>query len=73
MKTRKTHKYKLDTVVVFVFAGSKRVGKIIELTKEEKQATYTVLSRGIIYPCIGLDYSKEVGSILTRETQCLSS
>ena len=67
---RVTHKYKLNTVVVFIFAGSRRIGEIIELTREEnKHATYTVTSRGTIYPCLGLDYSKDHGSILTKETE----
>lgn len=73
-KIPKTHRYKVDDVVVFHFAGSTRTGTVIELTKEAdtKHATYTVSSGGIIYPCLGLNGSKEVGNVLAKETKLLS-
>lgn len=69
----KTHRYKINDRVVFKFAGSTRVGVVIELTKElTGHATYTVVTSGIrtrIYPCLGLDTSKDIGNILTKETK----
>jgi len=61
------HKFRIGDMVGFIFAGTTRVGKIIELTKEEnKHATYTITSKDIIYPCIGLVDSKDVGNIVTK-------
>jgi hypothetical protein len=71
----KRHSYKIDDVVVFVFAGSKRLGKIIEKTWEEvgvdpkAHATYVISSGGTIYPCVGLDGSKEFGNIISFDTK----
>ena len=70
----KRHKYSIDDKVVFVFAGSKRIGWVIEKTWEEVgvsprgHATYVIRSGDKIYPCVGLDGSKEVGSILSEDT-----
>ena len=71
----KRHKYKVGDTVVFRFAGSTRPGKVIELTKEiNKHATYTVSAiDGRIYPCLGVDDSKAVGNILTKETKKYNS
>lgn len=71
MKKRKAlptkHKFKLNSNVRFTFAGSDRIGKLIELTKEENgHATYTVKACGIIYPCLGLVNSKEVGNVIGK-------
>jgi len=68
----KRHKFELNSKVVFLHAGSYRAGVVTELTKEEPtgHATYTVVcsARGIIYPCLGLDRSKE-HCVLTKETR----
>ena len=74
-KYPKRHKYAIDDVVVFVFAGSKRIGHIIEKTWEEVgvdpkgHATYVIQSGNTIYPCVGLDGSKEVGYVLSFDTK----
>ena len=71
----KRHRYKLDTEVIFRFAGTTRKGTIIELTREDVglrvnvHATYVAESNGIQYPCLGIDDSKEFGNILTRDTK----
>ena len=68
----KTHRYKIGQLVVFRFAGSTRTGNVIELTKEDdKHATYTVKSSEVIYPCLGLNGSKDIGNILSKETKAL--
>ena len=66
------HKFKTGDVVNFHFAGSTRIGSIIELTKEEPNdhATYTVKSQGVIYPCLGFKDSKEVGNVLSKVLKC---
>ena len=70
----KRHKYAIDDKVVFVFAGSKRIGWVIEKTWEEVgvnprgHATYVIRSGDKIYPCVGLDGSKEVGHIISEDT-----
>ena len=77
-KIPKRHRYKVDDRVVFKFAGSTRVGVVIELTKESTgHATYTVITTGVrnrIYPCLGLDTSKDahLGNILTEPTKQLN-
>jgi hypothetical protein len=71
----KRHRYKIDTEVIFRFAGSTRRGNIIELTredvglKENVHATYVVESKGIQYPCLGINDSKDFGNILTEDTK----
>ena len=71
----KRHKYAINDVVVFVFAGSKRIGRVIEKTWEEvgvnprAHATYVIKSGDTIYPCVGLDGSKEVGYVLSFDTK----
>ena len=69
-KIPKTHRFKIDDVVIFTFAGSKRIGTVIELTREDnRHATYTVRTTGArdrIYPCLGYINSKEVGNVLKR-------
>ena len=74
-KVPKRHRYKIDERVVFKFAGSTRVGTVVELTKEPTgHATYTVVTSGIrsrVYPCLGLDASKDIENILTKQTQLL--
>ena len=70
----KTHKFAIGDKVVFVFAGSKRIGNIIEKTWEEVgvnskgHATYVVKSGKYEYPCLGVDGSKEFGNIITTDT-----
>ena len=71
----KTHKFAIGDKVVFVFAGSKRIGNIIEKTWEEVgvnpkgHATYVVKSGKFEYPCVGVDGSKEFGNIITIDTR----
>ncbi len=71
----KTHKFAIGDEVVFVFAGSKRIGNIIEKTWEEVgvnpkgHATFVISSGGKIYPCVGVDGSKEFGNIITIDTR----
>jgi hypothetical protein len=73
-KYPRRHKYAIGATVVFIFAGSKRIGRIIEKTWEEVgvdskgHATYVISSGGKIYPCVGLDGSKEFGSIISFDT-----
>lgn len=57
--------YNIGDDVQFVFAGSWRVGKIIELSKQpDGNATYTAkASNGRIYPCLGINGSTETGWI----------
>ena len=69
------HIYKINDVVVFVFAGSKRVGRVIERTFEEvganskSHATYVIRSQNREYPCVGIDGSKEFGNIISADTK----
>lgn len=71
----KRHTYKINDVVVFVFAGSTRIGSILERTWEEVgvnpkgHATYVIKSGDKIYPCVGVDGSKEFGNILSVDTK----
>lgn len=71
----KTHKFAIGDKVVFVFAGSKRIGKVIEKTWEEVgvnpkgHATFVISSGDKIYPCVGVDGSKEFGNIITIDTR----
>ena len=71
----KRHLYKINDIVVFVFAGSKRVGHIVEQTWDEVgmnpkgHATYVIHSGKIVYPCVGVDGSKQFGNILTEDTK----
>lgn len=67
IKLPKTHKYKIGELVKFRHAGSTRIGRVTELTKETDHATYTVMTSGNnrIYPCLGLDGSKDLGYIIT--------
>ena len=71
----KRHTYKINDVVVFTFAGSKRIGRIIERTWEDVgvklnvHATYVIESTGKIYPCVGVDGSKEFGNIISFDTK----
>lgn len=63
-KVPKQHKYNVGDRVVFKFAGSWHVGQVIELTTEsDGHATYTTTTsaNGRIYPCLGINESKEVG------------
>ncbi len=68
------HRYSVGSVVVFVFAGSKRMGRIIEKTWEDVgmnprgHATYVISSGDKIYPCVGTDGSKEFGNIISHDT-----
>lgn len=62
-----THKFKIGDTVRFKFAGSWHQGTIIELTKEtDGHATYTATTsaNGRVYPCLGLNESREVGWVL---------
>ena len=78
-KKRKTypkrHRYKVGDKVIFRFAGKTRTGQVVELTKEDVglkvnvHATYVAECGGIQYPCLGIDDSKEFGSILTKDTK----
>ena len=57
--------------VIFFHAGSYRTGKVQELTREtDGHATYIVkcLARGRIYPCLGIDNSKDY-YIMSKETK----
>ncbi len=71
----KRHSYKINDVVVFTHAGSKRIGRVMERTWEEVgvnpkgHATYVISSGDRIYPCIGLDGSKEFGNIISSDTK----
>ena len=71
----KRHTYKINDVVVFVFAGSKKIGRVTELTWEEVgvnpkgHATYVIKSGSKIYPCVGIDGSKEFGNIISFDTK----
>lgn len=71
----KRHLYKINDVVVFVFAGSKRVGHIVEQTWDEVgmnpkgHATYLIKAHGRFYPCVGVDGSKEFGNIISSDTK----
>ena len=71
----KTHKFAIGDKVGFVFAGSKRIGYIIEKTWEEVgvnpkgHATYVIQSESKIYPCVGVDGSKEFGNIISFDTK----
>lgn len=67
----KRHRYKVGDKVIFIHAGSYRGGKVMELTKEsDGHATYIVKCLGIgrIYPCLGLDGSKDY-YVMTKETK----
>ena len=74
-KYPKRHKFSIGDKVIFVFAGSKRIGWVIERTWEEVgvdpkgHATYVVASGDKIYPCVGVDGSKEFGNIITEDTK----
>ena len=71
-KFPKTHKFKIGDRVIFKHAGSYRVGTVTELTREiTRHATYTVSTSGNnrIYPCLGLDGSKDAGYIISDETK----
>lgn len=64
------HKFKVGDVVYFKFAGSWHKGKIIELTNDnDGHATYTATTsgNGRIYPCLGINKSKEVGWVHYQE------
>ena len=71
----KRHRYKVGDPVVFRFAGTTRIGKVVELTKDDVgmktavHATYVAMAHGIQYPCLGIDDSKEFGNILTEDTK----
>ena len=71
----KRHKHSVGDTVVFVFAGSKRIGRVIERTFEEVgsdpngHATYVISACNKIYPCVGLDGSKEFGNIISHDTR----
>jgi hypothetical protein len=71
----KRHKFSINDKVIFVFAGSKRIGWVIERTWEEVgidpkgHATYVIASGDKIYPCVGVDGSKEFGNIITEDTK----
>lgn len=67
----KRHRFKVGDKVVFYFAGSFRTGAVDELTNEsDGHATYIVkcLARGRIYPCLGIDESKDY-HIMSKETR----
>lgn len=67
----KRHRFKVNDKVIFLHAGSYRAGVVIDLTKESTgHATYTVRCLGIgrIYPCLGIDGSKDY-YIMTKETK----
>ena len=67
----KRHRFKLNDKVIFFHAGSYRTGKVQELTREtDGHATYIVkcLARGRIYPCLGIDSSKDY-YIMSKETK----
>lgn len=65
-----THKFKIGEIVDFRFAGKSRVGHVIERTREDnRHATYTVESNGVIYPCLGLENSKQVGNIISHHSK----
>ena len=71
----KTHKFAIGDKVVFVFAGSKRIGNVIEKTWEDVginpkgHATYVIKAQNRYYPCVGVDGSKEFGNIISSDTQ----
>jgi len=65
----KRHKFKIGDVVTFKFAGSWHKGPVVELTYDnDGHATYTATTsaNGRIYPCLGIDQSKEVGWVQSR-------
>ena len=70
----KTHKFAIGDKVVFVFAGSKRIGNVIEKTWEDVginpkgHATYVIKAQNRYYPCVGVDGSKEFGNIISSDT-----
>ena len=67
----KRHRFKLNDRVIFLHAGSFRAGTVIELTNEvDGHATYTVRCLGIgrIYPCLGIDGSKDY-YVMSKETK----
>tara|TARA_B100001093_G_scaffold107476_1_gene99750 strand:+ start:859 stop:1335 length:477 start_codon:yes stop_codon:yes gene_type:complete len=70
----KRHTYKVNDIVVFVFAGSKRIGHIVEQTWDEVgmnpkgHATYVIKAQNRYYPCVGVDGSKEFGNIISSDT-----
>ena len=74
-KYPKRHLFDINARVVFKFAGKTRFGYIIEKTYEEVgtnpkgHATYVIKSGKVLYPCIGIDGSKEFGNILTEDTK----
>jgi len=64
------HKFNIGDIVHFKFAGSWHKGKIIELTNDnDGHATYTATTsaNGRIYPCLGINKSKEVGWVHYQE------
>jgi len=67
------HEYGVGDEVRFHFAGSVRIGQVVELTFEGEHtihATYTVqTSNGMIYPCLGLLDSKDIGNILCKKDE----
>lgn len=71
----KTHKFAIGDKVVFVFAGSKRIGNVTEKTWEEVginpkgHATYVIKAQNRYYPCVGVDGSKEFGNIISSDTR----
>lgn len=61
----KKHIASVGDVVRFKFAGMNKTGEIIELTTQDNDhATYTVKSKGIIYPRLGLNGSEQTGYII---------
>lgn len=74
-KYPKKHSFDFGAKVIFRFAGKTRIGRVLEKTYEEVgqnpkgHATYVIQSGKIVYPCIGVDGSKEFGNILTDDTK----
>tara|TARA_B100002019_G_scaffold109484_1_gene94127 strand:+ start:2043 stop:2528 length:486 start_codon:yes stop_codon:yes gene_type:complete len=74
-KYPKRHLFDIGTRVIFRFAGKTRVGNILEKTFEEVgnnpkgHATYVIKSGKLVYPCVGVDGSKQFGNILLDDTK----
>tara|TARA_Y100000389_G_C17200422_1_gene383370 strand:+ start:148 stop:630 length:483 start_codon:yes stop_codon:yes gene_type:complete len=74
-KYPKRHSFDISARVVFKFAGKTRFGYVVEKTFEEVgdnpkgHATYVIHSGKIVYPCVGVDGSKQFGNILTTDTK----
>jgi len=49
---------RIGDVAMILFAGSQRIGDVVEIKGSGTDKRWTVLSKGIYYPCLTLDKTK---------------